>query len=96
MTELVAEMPESAQVIVAQGDAVALLELARAIAQRFRAYLLHRPALLLQWEESSELTSSDSASEAWQRALWRGLVERIGTRSPARTIQAVRAGTLVV
>ena len=96
MTELVAEMPESAQVIVSQGDAVALLELARAIAQRFRAYLLHRPTLLLQWEESSDLTSSDAANEGWQRALWRGLAERIGTRSPARTIQAVRAGTLVL
>ena len=96
MIERVAEMPESAQAIVRQGDAVALLELARVIAQRFRVYLLHRPSLLLQWEESSELTSSDPANEGWQRSLWRGLVERTGTRSPARTVEAVRAATFVL
>ena len=96
ITELASSMPESAQDIVERGDAVALLELARAIAHRFRAYLLHRPALLLQWEASTALASSDPENEAWQRTLWRGLVERTGTRSPARTVQAVRDGTWVL
>jgi exodeoxyribonuclease V gamma subunit len=96
ITDLAAEMPESAQAIVRQGDAVALLELARAIAHRFRAYLLHRPALLLNWETTGALTTADPAAEAWQCALWRGLVERTGTPSPARTVQAVRDGHLVL
>lgn len=96
ITERVSEMPESAQATVAQGDAVALLELSRAIAHRFRAYLLHRPNLLLQWESSSDLVTSDAVNEAWQRTLWRGLVERTGTRSPASTVQAVRGDTLTL
>jgi exodeoxyribonuclease V gamma subunit len=92
MSEQVALLPHSAQQIVESGDTIALLDLARAVALRFRAYLLHRPDLLLRWETSDALGFRDEASEVWQRALWRSLVQHSSSRSPAQVIADVRNG----
>ncbi len=92
MGEQAALLPHSAQQIVESGDTIALLDLARAVALRYRAYLLHRPDLLLRWETSETLAFRDEASEVWQRALWRSLVEHSASGSPAQVIADVRNG----
>ena len=83
MRDQVNALPQSAQHYVNDGDAVGLLDFARAVAQRFRAYLLYRPALLLAWEEG-KYAHGGNADEQWQCALWRALVAATGTRSPAQ------------
>lgn len=92
LTEQVALLPHSAQQIVVGEDTVALLDLARAIAKRFRAYLLHRPEMLLRWEASEVPATDGESAERWQAALWRALVDGSKSRSPAQIVADVRAG----
>ena len=87
MMERAESLPNSVRQIVDSDDTIALLDLARAVATRFRAYLLHRPDLLLHWETSSAVGTEN---EQWQRTLWRSLVG--SSPSPARIVADVRAG----
>lgn len=92
LTEHVDFLPPSARHIVTSGDTVAQLEFARALALRFRAYVLYRPELLADWESPDERVLDAGGNERWQRALWRALVTGSGSRSPVQVIADVRAG----
>ena len=92
LTEYAALLPRSARQIIEGQDTVALLELARAVAQRFRAYVLHRSELLVRWESAEPNDTTDDGGEGWQRAMWRALVHGSQSRSPAQIIADVRAG----
>lgn len=92
LTEHAALLPRSARQIIEGQDTVALLELARAIAQRFRAYVLHRPEMLVRWESAAPSDKTDDNGEEWQCALWRALVRGSSSPSPAQIIAEVRAG----
>ena len=85
-------LPHSVRHIVDGGDTLALLDFANAVAMRFRAYILHRPELLLRWEASDIPTADATESERWQHTLWRSLVAGSSSRSPAQIIGDVRAG----
>ena len=92
MTDRADDLPASVRQVVESGDTIALLDLARAVSARFRAYLLHRPELLLRWEAGDSSTPSATESEDWQRSLWRALVAGSASRSPAQIVADVRAG----
>lgn len=92
MRDTTAELPHSVRQVVDSGDTIALLDLARAVAMRFRTYLLYRPELLLRWENVDVPDTAASEGERWQRALWRGLVEESASRSPAQIAEDVREG----
>ena len=92
LIENAALLPPSARRMVEGQDTVALLELARAIATRFRAYVLHRAEMLVQWESGVAGSERGGSGEGWQRALWRTLVQGSQSRSPAQIIADVRAG----
>ncbi len=89
-------LPLPAQRVLAAGDAMVLLDLAGSVARRLRAYLLYRPDLLMHWETSETLITSDHENERWQRALWLALVSRAEGKSPTALIRAARAGTLAL
>lgn len=86
------KLPASAQRIVDTGDRVALHEFAQQIAQRFRDYLHHRPELLMAWERGVRRYEDSEGTEDWQALLWRELVLRTATKSPAARVEAVLEG----
>lgn len=84
-------LPHSARRILEADDTVALLDFARTVAARFRAYLLHRPELLLSWE-TGEVPATEDENANWQRELWRSLVDTAASRSPAQIVADVQQG----
>ncbi|MCH8474589.1 MAG: exodeoxyribonuclease V subunit gamma [Opitutales bacterium] len=65
--------------------------LARALARQFALYNHFRPEFLSIWKEDGTVlpasgTSMARSQEAWQKAIWRQLRERIDTDSPAEAL----------
>ncbi len=87
-------LPDFLRRLADSGDELALLDVARAIAHRFRTYLLHEPAILERAESGEAPLSRREEHERWQRDVWTRLIARIGTPSPTRVLQAARGGTL--
>jgi exodeoxyribonuclease V gamma subunit len=83
----------------AEGGALgrpAELSVARAIADRFDRYALHRPSMIHAWERGHDVGANGSALAAdqrWQPRLWRLLVERIGR--PSNVGELARAAELL-
>lgn len=85
-------LPQAARSLVAGNDTIALLDFARAIAGRFRNYLLYRPDILRAWVSADGSGHARADAEAWQRALWLDLVEHSSGQSPAQVVSNVREG----
>lgn len=64
---------------------------ARQIAERFAAYQLHRPKMLLAWWEGRDVDAAlrpIDPHQAWQPHLWRLVRARVGVPSPAERLTA--------
>jgi len=79
-----AHTPAVAHYLSAEPAAVHRLQLAGRLADVFDEYLIYRPGLLQEWEAGRV---ADASPDFWQAAVWRALVERLGTGHRARLLQ---------
>lgn len=85
---------------LARGDARARFELAQRVARLFDHYVSYRPDWLEAWCAGrpaglAGLDANQAADEAWQAALWRAALERLGLtrRHPFQTfLDALQSG----
>ncbi|MCP5178939.1 MAG: exodeoxyribonuclease V subunit gamma [Pseudomonadales bacterium] len=80
---LAEDIPEVAHYLAEQPAELRRWQLAERLASLFDEYLIYRRDLLLRWERGEY---GNTALEHWQAAVWRGVVNALGTGHRARLL----------